>query len=417
MQYFFILGNNPTISFAELAAVLDLKPAEVLFLSKEILIIDVFQEVNPRTLIKRLGGTIKIGEINDEFLISNVKKNANVLMSNVQKSIKAGLSGKFNFGISYYGAGKFNQEKILAMEFKKSLKEKSISSRWVTSKEKTLSSVVVEQNRLVTDRGLEIVIIKNSDKYYIGKTLAVQPFKELSARDYGRPGRDDYSGMLPPKLAQIMINFAKPLPKPPLFRGGSEGEVVLLDPFCGSGTILTEAMLMGYRNFIGCDKSEKAVFDTIKNLEWMQKQYDQWSIVNSQLSVSDVRRLSEKISPNSIDAIVTEPYLGPSRMQRDKNSLNKVIRELEELYRQALSEFAKVLKPDGRAVMIWPVFVLADNQKIYLNSNRIISNSSLKIISPIAGFNHKVLELTNRNTLLYGRPDQKVWREIVILEK
>ncbi|MFA6551581.1 MAG: DNA methyltransferase [Patescibacteria group bacterium] len=414
MSYFFILGNNPTLSFAEIVAVFKIKPEQVLALTNETLIVDLEEEIDAQQIIRRLGGTIKLGIINDELRIKNYELIAN---DSIFKLINTdNVTGKFNFGISYYGKGKFKDEKRLAMELKKALKEIGVSSRWVTSREKTLSSVVVEQNKLVGDRGVEIVIINDDAKTYVGKTLAVQPFKELSARDYGRPGRDDYSGMLPPKLAQMMINLS-----------GAEFDDVLLDPFCGSGTILTEAALMGALtptlsqrarefkfNLIGADQSEKAVKDTKINVNWLLKQYP-ISNIQYQLFQCDARQLSQKITRESIDAIVTEPYLGPSRMQRNEKNIRQVAAELENLYRQAMMEFMKVIKPNGRVIMIWPVFKL-EGFDISLNSDKIL-NSSLKIVNPLLGFNSKVLKLTDRKTIVYGRPEQKIWREIVSLKK
>jgi len=310
------------------------------------------------------------------------------------------------------------------MEIKKHLKNQGISCRWVVSREKNLSSVVVEQNKLIF-KGIEIVLIGEKEKISIGKTLAVQPFKELSFRDYGRPGRDDYSGMLPPKLAQIMINLAVP---PLLARRGVGGEVIL-DPFCGSGTILTEAMLMGYKNLIGSDISPKAITDTKKNITWIKEKFAicdvRYAIYNK-----NVLELSQTIKPRSINAIITEPYLGP---QRGKIDIKKTIPELEQLYTKSLQEFSKILKPNGRIVMIWPVFQdshlslrgprRGGGRSNLTNSvfNKTISPNlnNFKIINPIPESlrqNKKVI-LTERNTIIYGRPGQKVWREIVILEK
>jgi hypothetical protein len=78
-------------------------------------------------------------------------------------------------------------------------------------------------------------------------------------------------------------------------------------------------------------------------------------------------------------------------------------------------EFMKVIKPNGRVIMIWPVFKL-EGFDISLNSDKIL-NSSLKIVNPLLGFNSKVLKLTDRKTIVYGRPEQKIWREIVSLKK
>jgi len=67
---------------------------------------------------------------------------------------------------------------------------------------------VVEQNKLI-ESGIEFCLIVDKNRVFLGKTLVVQPFKDLSKRDFGRPARDDHSGMIPPKLAQMMINLAR----------------------------------------------------------------------------------------------------------------------------------------------------------------------------------------------------------------
>ena len=155
----------------------------------------------------------------------------------------------------------FNK-KDYGLKLKKYFATEKISSRFVISKEKTLSSVVVTQNKLLT-RGIEVVLAADGDNILIGETLAVQPFKDLSLRDYGRPVRDDLSGMLPPKLAQIMINLAQVDPE----------KAVIIDPFCGTGTILSEAVVLGYKNLFGSDISLKAVEDTRKNISWLKELY------------------------------------------------------------------------------------------------------------------------------------------------
>jgi len=419
MQYFFILGNNPTLSLAEISAVFGLddnSKAEIL--SSEIFLLETENNFDPAELIKKLGGVIKIGAISNEFNFDNQK-----IIAEAEKLINTNHEGKIKFGISHYGNKQLNL-KIIGMEIKKCLREKNVSVRWVTSKERILSSVVVEQNKLIA-QGAEIILIQKDNHVLIGQTLAVQPFKELSFRDYGRPARDDYSGMLPPKLAQIMINLALPVRTQNFVFPGKD--TIILDPFCGSGTILTEAMLMGYKNLIGSDISPKAVEDTEKNITWIKSKFQ---ITNCELQTyrQNAAKLSQIIKPQSIDAIITEPYLGP---QRGKIDIKKTARELEQLYAKSLSEFSKILKPNGRIVMVWPVFQgnslsLRGSESDRSNlTNSILKKtinpdiSGFKIINPIpAGLaQNKNLKLTPRKTIIYGRQGQKVWREIVILEK
>lgn len=359
------------------------------------------EEFDAQKLIRRLGGTIKIGVIDGELPAGDYKKMAKAMF---ELAYSETAPGKFKFGISYYGKA-FNIKPI-GMELKNFLKEAGQSARWVISREPVLSSVVVEQNKLV-GKGVEFVLIpqanapliKGGRGILLGRTLAVQAFKELSFRDYGRPGRDDRSGMLPPKLAQILINLATPLVDK---EGG-----ILLDPFCGSGTVLTEAVLMGFRDLIGSDISEKAVEDTEKNLEWIKEKFSQaeGSVKVMKLSAAE---LSKNIPAGSIAAIATEPYLGPQRGQLNKK---QVIRELEDLYSKSMAEFKQVLRPGGRVAMVWPVF---DNT-YSLNPD----TGGLRIVSqiPVELRANKIIRQTHRHTIVYGREGQKVWREIVVLEK
>jgi len=358
--------------------------------------------------------------VGDELGQANLEKILSSLSGVLPKEKR---DGKFKFGISVYGDLKLNEKKM-GMEIKRILKENGISSRWVISKEKQLSSVVVDTNKLVTEKGMEVVIMRMGEKIFIGKTLAVQPFRELSFRDYGRPSRDDLSGMLPPKLAQIMINLAGVNKFARATRDGKDGmredsemasghekEIKILDPFCGSGTILTEAMLMGFRNLVGVDIAEKAVEEKKKNVGRLKDKFDLRD-VTPEIIKGSAADLSELIGAESVDAIITEPFLGPQRGHVD---LRKIKKELEDLYSQALGEFKKVLKKDGKIVMIWPVFHRGE-EWVQLSPEI----DGFKIVNPLkdaGGFINISKGLTNRGTLIYGREGQKVWREIVVLEK
>lgn len=391
MQYFFVLGNNPTLSLAEICSIFPVS-TDSKILRNDIFLLDYNNKVDASALIRKMGGTIKIGEIQDVKIKKGDKK---TIVTEVIKLLNP-TEGKYKYGISYYGDKKFDT-KILAMEIKNFLRDKGVSCRWVTSREKNLSSVVVEQNKL-TSRGIEIIVIEDGDNVLIGKTLAVQPFKELSFRDYGRPSRDDFSGMLPPKLSQIMINLSK-----------VENDGVLLDPFCGSGTVLTEAMLMGNKKVIGCDISQDAISSTEKNISWIRNNFN-LDKIDYKLFNKSATELSKILEHKSIDAVVTEPFLGP---QRGHINVNDVARNLEELYSKTLSELFKILKASGTIVMIWPVLCHGGNFR-FLNPKI----DSFKIVDPVAETlrGNKIIKKTQRNTIIYGREGQKVWREIVVLK-
>ncbi|MCX6797611.1 MAG: DNA methyltransferase [Candidatus Falkowbacteria bacterium] len=402
MRYFFVLGNNPALSVAEIQAIFP--DSQGFMAAPEVFVMTAGRELKASDLVKRLGGTIKIGIIEEEVsggqnqIIEKLKGIFNIISARPDSSGPEAPVGKFNFGFSFYGSKPINL-KVVGLELKTYLKEKKINSRLVVSRELNLSSVVVEQNKLLK-RGAEIVLIRTDQDILIGRTQAVQDFKGLSKRDYGRPGRDDKSGMLPPKLAQIMINLAAGT-------GSIDPGLTILDPFCGSGTILTEALLMGYKNVIGSDISKTAIDDSKQNIKWM---IELFGILNShyQLFKKSVLDLSKFIKKDLVDLIITEPYLGP---QRGFFQAPLVTEELNDLYSKALVEFAALLKNNGRVVMVWPVFF----GKNFLNPD--LGNFKMAdLLSPDL-IKDKFLKSTERGTIVYGRPGQRVYREIVILER
>lgn len=409
MKYFFALGTNPALSIAEIGAALGQK-VKVIDYSAEILIIDSADVLEVVKLQERFGGTIKIGEIWDEYDQVIV----NLIVGKIIETVSPGT--KVQFGASLYNlADNLFWQRIksevrnLGATVKKQLREKGFSARFVLSKENILSSVAVDKNHLI-DRGAEIVIIpRKNRKIYLGRTLTVQDFEKFSRFDYGRPARDDYSGMIPPKLAMMMNNLARISP-----------DDRLLDPFCGSGTILQAAALVGYKNLMGSDISNKAVEDSKENFIWLINEA-QLLFVNYHLQKINVEKLSQKIQPDSIDAIVTEPYLGPPL--RGRESLAEILRNkkvLEKLYLKALSEFYLVLKSGARAVMVSPVFY-ADNKKIFLDLAAGINGLKFKIINPLTEFiprgDKKFKEFLREDSIVYHRENQKVGREIIVLEK
>lgn len=380
---FFIFGNHPDLSLAELNALLDCRKGEVL--NKKLFYLPNTFNLVPNSFIDQLGGTVKIGEVLEVFSSDEKKEALEFIKKLIIKEAK-NSDNKFNFGLSDYSLNFLPNN--FGLSLKKELKKQNISSRFVFSQEAILSSVLVAQNKLVS-RGIEIIVASDKGKILIGKTKAIQDFKDLSKRDYGRPARDDHSGMLPPKLAKIMINLA----------GYGDESSVLLDPFCGSGTILTEAILSGYQKIIGADISKKAINDSKLNLQWTKNRYN-LSSIDARFINRSVLNLTKVIKEKSVDCIITEPYLGP---QRKLTNISLVKEELEDLYSQSLAKFSQILKDDGLIVMIWPVFFGNNYINPDYNAWDLVEFENLS--------NNK------RKTLLYGRQGQKVWREIVVLRR
>jgi len=407
MMYCFILGHNPTLSIAEISQVLK-EDFQVVELSARVLIIESQKELNAEQLQRRLGGTIKIEqsikEISARDLLAFRSDIAGLLKQNK----------KIFFGFSLYSLESHEttrkyqlQIKSLAMETKKALKNLGLSSRWVDSKDEALSSVVVQKNRLLT-QGAEFCFLIGADKIYLAKTLSCQEVEEYSYYDFGRPARSMKQGMLPPKLAKIMINLAQ-----------APQTGIILDPFCGVGTVLQEAIKMGYRNLIGTDIDEGAIKRTITNINWLSDQQKiNFSDFNLKIFPADARVLSQLLTPGSIDAIVTEPYLGPVKISNFKFSISNIIKELSELYLAAFRELKQVLKKDGRLVIVFPVF--REGAKLhYLPIIDEVKKNGWQVIGPLTSIlsQNNVIKLTERQSMIYSRPDQCVLREILIFSQ
>ena len=379
----------------------------IIDLTKNALILEADSSFEAKKWQASLGGTIKIGEVVEEFktlkeLISSLTTDY-LINKFTNKSDK-----KIIFGFSLYGdtLWRYHAElNTLGLRLKKELLKKHHKGRFISAQDGVLTSVQVTKNKMIA-KGADILVISGLYSFYLCKTVAVQDFEEYSERDYGRPQRDAHSGMLPPKLTQIMLNLAQ-----------GDSQKKLLDPFCGSGTVLQEAALMGYKNITGSDISEKAINDTKENLKWLAGKY-KLNNIKSKLILSDIKKLPEKIPTNSIDIVVTEPYLGPLiRKNISVISMLAIIQELESLYLASFNSLAKMVKQNSRLVIVFPLF--KTDHGIY----------SLKILEQLGkiGFNRinpiqEKISLfakvgpTARGSLVYQRPDQKVEREIFIFK-
>jgi tRNA G10 N-methylase Trm11 len=394
MKYAFILGREPALSTAEILTVLKTRNVphdpKTFYYSTAALVIET-GAVLEADFFRELGGSIKMLEVLREG--TNVEDEAfDILMGLGRASLDFGISAYY----LYPGYRGNDSLKYLSLTLKKRLKAEGLSARVVLPTQgSTLTSVQVDKNKLIT-KGAELVLLMTETAPFIARTMAVQEFEAFGLRDFERPGVDAKSGMLPPKLARMMVNLA-----------GAPKNGVLLDAFCGSGTVLTEAAHMGYRKLWAADISERAVADTKKNLEWLAS-FEGASKPSTKVLLSDVKFLAEKLSPASVDAIVSEPFLGPPlRGGESDQKIHFIYLELMGLYRRAFETFAKILKPGGDVVFVFPVF-----GSKHINLLRELESLGFRAEALLPGQAAAVLGLKSPVGLTYKRPDQKVGREI-----
>jgi tRNA G10 N-methylase Trm11 len=271
----------------------------------------------------------------------------------------------------------------------------------------SLASVVVTKN-LLLQKGAEICILAGKEIVYTAKTLSVQDFEDYGRRDYQRPVRDEKQGMIPPKVAQIMLNLS----------GAKAGET-LLDPFCGIGTMVQEGLLLGFR-MLGSDINKQAIKGSEQNLEWFRNRY-KIAPGKYHFETADARKICQLLEKQKISAVVTESTLGPIYSSFPKKSeIDDNFKELTALYQDVFKEFAKILPQSGRVVMCVPAYRRGKDQYDTLPSLDWVEDlgyNFIDLISPTLAKKLNFLKLTARKTAIYDRKDQIVAREIVIFEK
>ncbi len=426
MQYAFVLGRVFTLSLAELFCYFDRNNIElnIIDCSPEVLIIETPGQIDAQKIQKELGGTIKILRVIDEVKKRD-KDSINFALQNYFKPSKIkqdflkNAKGKIQFGVSVYILDRevqaFGEPKRLGMYIKRAMQDGGSSIRLVIPEFNSLAlaSVLITKN-LLLEKGAEICILASTTKVYVAKTLVVQDFEDYGRRDYQRPVRDEKQGMIPPKVAQMMINYA----------AAKSGDT-LLDPLCGIGTIVQEGVLMGYK-FLGSDINERAIVGSETNLEWFRNRY---KIPKGKyhVEVADTKEVSKLVENlakigafKSIEGIVTEGYLGPlySEFPTDKE-ISQNFKDLKELYSAAFQDYSKFLSKGAKVVLCLPAYKKGQNYA-YIPDLDFITKNGYNLVDLIPRdlvASLPFLRLSDRGTAVYDRKDQVVAREIVIFEK
>ena len=362
MSYLAVLGRQPEISIAELEALF----GSVKKISNNLA---VFEENIVKPDIDRLGGSLKIAE---------------KIVNKPLDFLRELPEGKITLGVSdYSGRATKKTATIEALKLKKILVRHGRSVRVVENKEAILSTATSLHNGLCGKNERKIELIKVNNDWY--KVIGVQDIDAYTKRDQARPARDAKVGMLPPKLAQILINLCGPL------KAGSR----VLDPFCGTGVVLQEALLMGYVAY-GTDLSERMV-------EYSEKNLKHFGFEGYMVEVGDATSFRWS---QPIDAVACEGYLGKpfSRMPTDMELKEQKI-ECKSIVLGFLKNILSQIESDTPVTIAVPA---------WLRENGIYER--MDILDDINDMGYNVSN-KSREGLLYHRENQVVARDIIILRK
>lgn len=402
-SYAALLGHQPALSIAELAARLpDLTPGHLF--DHQYFVFETSAELG-QDFLSTLGGTVMLAKKVDMPIAKDLSNLPNLLVSEVMN-----IRGKVTFGLRFCGVNPAKGHELLRACKKLLKKDHNMSSRYIGNEREPAKAIQLhDEGMLNRKEGCELTVLVEKDTHWIGRTVGAQDVKGYTQRDIGKPVRDTTVGLLPPKLAQILLNFGWFLAT-----GGNATatlkDCTVLDPFCGTGVIPLEAMLRGW-HVLASDVEIKAKNGCTKNVEWMRKTYD---IFKKDVDVTVWKH--DALEPFDLATmptmIVTEGTLG--RTLKDRPTLKQTdlfVKKLETLEEKFLLN-CKATLPTVPIVMTWPV---------WYSSKRPVFLDAMPDLARKAGYQlvlppHTKPSYEGRFSLVYRRPDQFVGREIVLLQ-
>jgi precorrin-6B methylase 2 len=294
----------------------------------------------PTESIRELSGvhkcaplTTKLGSASDD-------------LSSLVGFVTSYLDEKSNFALSGYDIGEDDYEDLV----------RSLLDGIRVAGFKKVRLLRPPGNELISERvlareALDVVAFPYHDGFGLGPTVWVPDSVSMRQRGTRKPApHSDIA--LSPRLARTLVNLA----------GLKPGQTVL-DPFCGSGTILIEAYGKSLR-CLGLDSRASRVQEARENIRWSiggvtDRGYD--------IRKGDARELPRLLRGSKVDAIVTEPLLLPRLDARPKTSTAQaMVEESAQVYNDALASMADSIHSEGRIVVVVPVIQTMDGDEVTL---------------------------------------------------
>lgn len=319
--YFCLLGNFPDLSQLEIITLLERFQEPKTVKNRSSYLIEItLDKISPQSLMDQAGGLVKIYQAVDSVP-------ADILANSSPRVCFSALDPKLDL-------------KKQAQSVKNLCRQKGFSLGFRLLGKPTDSAGVLTALP-------EYVFLT---EYTALKTVAVQNIDYWNFKDYQRPQVAPRAGMLPPKIARILVNLALPRP--------IGANTVVYDPFCGTGTILTEALDLGC-TVVGSDLDPKAVAMTLKNLHWFTTQRQSSAPVT--VFKANAQEPVAEVAPNSVDALVFEGYLGPPHPNPEH--IDRYLRGLTKMYLGVFKHLRPLLKSNGRLVAALPAYVNGNSVK------------------------------------------------------
>ena len=387
-MYITILGRQPALGVAELERLYG--SAATRWFSDISATVDT-----PAFDFERLGGSQKAGRVVARLHGSWRQVSQKIVAAYLEAW--ANRDGKITLGISAYGFDASPRDiQKTGIILKNKLRETGTSLRLIPNSDTALNTATSHHNKLgLADNKVELLVIRASSGHVIvAESVGAQNITALAARDQARPRTDAFVGMLPPKLARMMINLAAGQIAPP---------ARLLDPFCGTGVVLQEAALLGYDPY-GTDLSEKMVEYSRENLAWITKK----AALTTSHQIDQADAMQYAWQP-PINLVASETYLGqPFSAPPSPEKLKDVSGNCNHIIANFLTNLAPQLVAGTPLCLAVPAWRSSEGR---------FTNLTLIGQLEALGYRRLYLEHVRDEQLLYYRENQVVARQLLLLEK
>jgi len=407
--FFAKLGHNRELSKLELSIlmeILEIQRKSTFFEFKNFLFFTLPKELEKEffSLINKTGSIVKVGKAvligKKKDSLFKIKKNFEAKLEQIieqrYKEIKPPMKIALNVHCNLNELEDYSS--FTKTIIRKIANEHRLSINLRRAKKISFELAPAQYYReKFSKKGVEISVFKIKSKIYIGKTIWVtNPNKDILL-DESRPVRFFTHGTSI-KVARSMVFLSK-----------VKERDLLIDPFCGTGTILIIGLLRNCQ-VIGIDIDRNCINAAKENIEVLRKKGHVNTDSHWELYNADVKELS-KLLKKKADAIVTEPYLGPFLKRLPTYEKGKdIMKELERLYKQAFEEFEKAIKKGGRVVFVIPEYNYRKKGIIAPDINKIIGDTSFKLQTRSSYFNVSL-------PIKIGRKHNVISRRLLITEK
>ena len=309
--------------------------------------------------IQEFGGIIKLGKVvfegTEEEFITYLQKNEII------------PSDKFSYAVFGNLDPELLKEKFKSENKKATLKHGRRRIKFQNGQKQELPKA-----------DFNILYHRHQNKVYLGTAIQNYDYYPVKERDMDKPIRREHLA-ISPRLSKILINLSEAKPHD-----------LLLDPFCGIGGILQEALLKNI-NAYGIDKDKQAISGAEENLKWLTEKYQ----IKTKYTLENLD--SRKAPDLQFKAIATETPLGKVlKRKSNDNEAKHTIQNFEAYIIPILTRIKKIKRPNAKIAITFPAI-----RTFRVDTQKIADKTGLKIIL---------------NPLVESRPDQFISRDFVVFQ-